>query len=397
MSPSHPARLALAALVSLTAAPAQTLTGVDVLAAEECAALRGRKVGLITNHTGRTADGRRTVDVIAAASDVALTALFSPEHGWDGVLDEKVGDTIDAATGLKVFSLYGQTRKPTPAMLADVDTLVFDIQDIGCRFYTYIATMRNGLEAAAEHGLRFVVLDRPNPIGGLAMAGPVMRDAGRDFVGAHTIPLRHGMTIGELARMMVGEAGIDVELDVVRCAGWQRADWWHHTGLPWVNPSPNMRRLTQALTYPGIGLIEGTNLSVGRGTDTPFEILGAPWIDARALAADLNGRGLPGVAFEPVHFTPDASKHRGTRCGGVHVLVTNWQTFQPVRTGVHVACALRARFGDAWDTKRLNWLLKDDPTAAAILAGEPADQIVAAWQGRLKVFAMRRRPFLLYE
>ena len=158
-----------------------------------------------------------------------------------------------------------------------------------------------------------------------------------------------------------------------------------------------MRRLTQALTYPGIGLIEGTNLSVGRGTDTPFEILGAPWIDARALAADLNGRGLPGVAFEPVHFTPDASKHRGTRCGGVHVLVTNWQTFQPVRTGVHVACALRARFGDAWDTKRLNWLLKDDPTAEAILAGEPADQIVAAWQGRLKMFAMRRRPFLLYE
>ena len=400
MTPSPILRLslvALAAVAATAAARAQARTGVDVLAADGCAALRGRKVGLITNHTGRTADGRRTVDVIATGDGVELTALFSPEHGWQGVLDEKVGDTVDAATGLKVFSLYGETRRPTAEMLQGVDTLVFDIQDIGCRFYTYIATMRHGLEAAAEHGLRFVVLDRPNPIGGVATAGPVLTEARRNFVGAHTIPLRHGMTVGELARMMVGEAGIDVDLQVVRCEGWQRADWWQHTGLPWIDPSPNMRRLTQALTYPGIGLIEGTNVSVGRGTDTPFEVLGAPWIDARRLAADLNGRDLPGVAFVPVHFTPTSSKHKGARCGGVHVLVTDWRSYQPVRVGVHVACALRELFSDDWDTKRLDWLLKDEASADAILAGEAADDVVARWQKPLRTFGLRRRPFLLYE
>jgi uncharacterized protein YbbC (DUF1343 family) len=397
MTPSRSIRIGLAALVALAAAPAQTKTGVDVLVADGCAALRGRKVGLITNHTGRTRDGRRTVDVLAANDDVELAALFSPEHGWEGVLDEKVGDTVDAATGLQVFSLYGETRRPTAEMLRGLDALVFDIQDIGCRFYTYIATMRHGLEAAAEHGLSFVVLDRPNPIGGVAMAGPVLTEARRNFVGAHTIPLRHGMTVGELARMMVGEAGIQVDLQVVRCEGWRRADWWQHTGQPWINPSPNMRRLTQALTYPGIGLIEGTNVSVGRGTDTPFEVLGAPWIDARALTADLNARALPGVAFVPVHFTPTSSKHKDRRCGGVQVLVTDWRDYEPVRVGVHVACALRALCPDEWDTKRLDWLLKDEASAAAIVAGAGADDVIARWEKSLRTFAMRRRPFLLYE
>ncbi len=372
-------------------------TGADVLAESGCSQLRGRKVGLITNHTGRTAAGRRTVDVIATSEDVELVALFSPEHGWEGQLDAEVGDTTDAATGLPVFSLYGETRRPTPTMLAGLDALVFDVQDIGCRFYTYVATMRSGLEAAAEQDLEFFVLDRPNPIGGVAIAGPVMRAERRDFVGAHTIPLRHGMTTGELARMMVGEEGLDVDLQVVRCRGWQRADWLYHTGLPWIAPSPNMRRLTQALTYPGIGLIEGTNVSVGRGTDTPFEILGAPWIDARRFAADLNSRGLAGVAFVPVHFTPASSKHRGRRCGGVHLLVTDWRAYQPVRVGLHVACSLHSLFPSDWQTARLDWLLKDEATAAAILAGVDADEIAAAWRGRLKTFEMRRRPFLLYE
>ncbi|MFN3241331.1 MAG: exo-beta-N-acetylmuramidase NamZ domain-containing protein [Planctomycetota bacterium] len=397
MTPPFSAGLAALALGALAPLAAQTRTGVDVLAAADCKQLQGRKVGLITNHTGRTADGRRTVDVLAASEHVQLVALFSPEHGWQGVLDEKVDDTVDAATGLKVFSLYGKTRKPSDEMLQGVDTLVFDVQDIGCRFYTYTATMRNGLEAAAERGLRFVVLDRPNPIGGIAMAGPVLQNQRRDFVAAHTIPLRHGMTIGELARMMVGEAAIEVDLQIVRCQGWQRADLWHDTGLPWIDPSPNMRRLTQALTYPGIGLVEGTNVSVGRGTDTPFEILGAPWIDARVFAADLNARRLPGVTFVPVHFTPDSSKHRGKRCGGVHILVTDWATFEPVRTGVHVACSLHARFADDWDTRRLDWLLKDEASTAAILADTPADEILSTWKAKLRTFAMRRRAFLIYE
>ncbi|MGK0154051.1 MAG: hypothetical protein ACI9SE_001002 [Neolewinella sp.] len=367
------------------------------MVAEECAQLRDRKVGLITNHTGLSLNGRRTVDVLHEAKEVTLVSLFSPEHGWLGVVDKKVGDTIDKATGLKVFSLYGKTRKPTDEMLRGIDTLVFDIQDIGCRFYTYIATMRAALEAAAQHKLRFVVLDRPNPIGGLAMAGPVMKNSRRDFVGAHTIPLRHGMTAGELARMIVGETGLRVQLDVIACTGWQRADFWQDTGLTWVNPSPNMRRLTQALTYPGVGLVEGTNVSVGRGTDTPFEILGAPWCDGTQLANHLNAAQLPGVAFVPVRFTPTSSKHKDIECGGVHILVTDWRAFEAVRTGMHIACALHSLFADDWDTKRLDWLLKDQASHDAILAGTKADDIISTWRQPLDLFRLRRSPFLIYE
>ncbi len=399
---AHRFAAAAATLLSALAAAAQSdawpqQAGVDLLAGRECEQLRGRKVGLITNHTGRTRTGERTVDVIAAAEGVTLVALFSPEHGWDGVLDEKVGDTRDRATGLPVYSLYGETRVPTPAMLQGIDTLVFDIQDIGCRFYTYLSTMRNGLEAAAAHGLRFVVLDRPNPIGGVRMEGPVLAADRRDFVGTHRIPLRHGMTAGELARMIAGEDGLQVDLQVVPCLGWQRADFWDHTGLVWINPSPNMRSLTQALLYPGIGLLEGTNLSVGRGTDTPFEVLGAPWCNGVLLARRLRAAKLPGVTFVPIVFTPDASKFRGEACSGVNVVITDWQTFEPVRTGIHVACALRALHPDAWDTKRLDWLLKHEPSADAIVAGEPADAIVARWQKDLDLFRIRRKPFLLYE
>jgi len=374
-----------------------TLPGIDVLASDGCAMLEGRKVGLITNHTGRSHDGTRTVDVLANANGVTLVALFSPEHGWEGKVDSKVGDSTDEKTGLPVYSLYGETRAPTEAMLAGIDTLVFDIQDIGCRFYTYLSTMRNCLEAAAAHKLRFVVLDRPNPIGGVRMEGPVLADNRRDFVGTHRIPLRHGMTAGELAKMIVGENGLLVDLQVVPCTGWQRADLWDRTGLPWINPSPNMRSLTQALLYPGIGLLEGTNLSVGRGTDTPFEVLGAPWCDGVALAARLRTADLPGVTFVPVTFTPDASKFRGDPCSGINVVITEWRTFEPVRTGIHVACALRAQHEKEWDTSKLDWLLKHEPTRDAILAGKPADPIVASWQKDLDLFRMRRKAFLLYE
>ncbi len=391
-----------AALVSIAfvvaPATAQVRTGIDVVAHSEGghAALRGRKVGLITNHTGRTLDGRRTVDVVRAAKDVTLVALFSPEHGWEGKVDEKVGDTRDEATGLPVFSLYGETRVPTDAMLQGVDTLVFDIQDIGCRFYTYVSTMRNCLEAAAAKNLRFVVLDRPNPIGGIAMEGPLLAAGATDFVAAYNVPLRHGLTAGEFARMLVGEQGLAVDLHVVACEGWQRVDTYDATGLPWIDPSPNMRRLSQAIVYPGIGLLEGTNLSVGRGTDTPFEILGAPWCDGVRLAATLRAAKLPGVTFVPVHFTPTASKFRGERCGGVHVLLTDWRAFEAVRTGIHVACALRALHSEAWDTKKLDWLLKHPATRDAILAGTAAETIVASFTKDVALFRLRRKPFLLY-
>jgi len=389
--------LSLLSLSSAQVPPPVTQTGIDTLANDGCALLRGRKIGLITNHTGRTSDGRRTVDVLFKTAGVQLMALFSPEHGWEGKVDSKVADTKDEATCLPVYSLYGETRVPTDTMLAGIDTLVFDIQDVGCRFYTYLSTMRNCLEVAASKKLRFVVLDRPNPIGGVRIEGPVLGDDRRDFVGAHRIPLRHGMTAGELAKMIVGEDGLQVDLHVVPCVGWQRADLWDRTGLPWINPSPNMRSLTQAMLYPGIGLLEGTNLSVGRGTDTPFEVLGAPWCDGVQLAARLRAANLPGVTFVPVSFTPAASKFRGEPCGGVNVVITDWRTFEPVRTGIHVAGALRGQHGKDWNTDKLDWLLKHEPTRDAILAGKPADEIVASWQKDLDLFRMRRKPFLLYE
>lgn len=376
---------------------AQVRTGADVLAAEGCAQLAGRHVGLITNHTGRTADGRRTADVLHAGKDVHLVALFAPEHGALGELDSKVPDGIDGPTGLPIHSLYGETRTPTGSMLAGIDTLVFDVQDVGCRFYTYVATMRNCMEAAAQHSVRFVVLDRPNPIGGVLVEGPVLAQDRVDFTGAHRVPLRHGLTTGELARMIAGEEGVRVDLDVVRCEGWQRADTFDRTGLLWIAPSPNLRRLPHALLYPATGLLEATNLSVGRGTDAPFELLGAPWCDGVALAAQLRAADLPGVAFVPLEFTPTASVFRGERCRGVQVVVTDWRTFEPVRTGVHIACALRALHGDQWDTARLDALLKHAPSAGAIRDGEAADAIVATWRKDLELFRMRRKPFLLYE
>ncbi|HEX5052034.1 MAG TPA: DUF1343 domain-containing protein [Planctomycetota bacterium] len=373
-------------------------TGIDVVAAGGAApALRGRHIGLVTNQTGRTSDGRRTVDVLAAADGVRLVALFSPEHGWNGVLDAVVDDTVDEATGLPVHSLYGATRAPTAQMLQGLDTLVFDIQDIGCRFYTYVSTMRNCLEAAAANRLRFVVLDRPNPLGGLRMEGPVLAAERRDFTGAHRIPVRHGLTVGELARMIVGEDGVEVDLVVVPCEGWHRADLWDRTGLPWIDPSPNMRSLTEALLYPGIGLLEATNLSVGRGTGTPFEVLGAPWCDGLALAAALRAAGLPGVTFVPVHFEPSSSRFHGERCSGVHVIVTDWRTFEPVRTGVQIACTLHALHATQWDTSKLDRLLKHEPSCRAMLAGEKPADIVAGWRKELDLFRMRRQPFLLYE
>lgn len=389
--------LSAALAIAQSPAPVPCRTGADVLARDGVAELRGKRIGLITNHTGRTHDGRRTIDVLAASEGVRLVALFSPEHGSDGAADSAVADGVDTPTGLPIRSLYGTTRVPDATMLAGIDALVFDVQDIGCRFYTYLSTMRNCLEAAAAHDLLFVVLDRPNPIGGVRLEGPVLDGARRDFTGAHRIPLRHGLTAGELARMVVGEDGVQVELVVVRCEGWQRADTFDRTGLPWIAPSPNMRRLQQALLYPGIGLLEGTNLSVGRGTDTPFEVLGAPWCDGMRLAAALRTAALPGVAFVPLEFTPSASKFAGERCSGVQVAITDWRTFEPVRTGVHVACALRTLHADAWDTKALDWLLKHEPTFRGILAGTAADTLVAGWQKDLELFRLRRRPFLLYE
>ena len=374
------------------------LTGIDVLKRDRFAQLKGRKVGLITNHTGLSREGESTAALLAEADGVELVALFSPEHGFEGKLDESgIGDSRDPATGLKVYSLYGETRKPTAAMLADLDTLVFDIQDIGARFYTYPSTMARAMEAAAEQGKRFVVLDRPNPINGLDVEGPVL-DAGREsFVGFHTIAVRHGMTIGELATMYRAERKLDLDLEVLRMEGWRRSDYFDATALTWVNPSPNMRSLTQATLYPGIGLLETTNLSVGRGTDTPFEIFGAPWLDGVKIATALNQQRLPGVRFVPVRFTPDSSKFKDEQCSGVNVIIVNREAFRPVETGLSIAVQLRKDHPDDWETKSFDRLLIDKAVYDAVVSGKPVDGMQHVYESELADFKQRRLQHLLYE
>jgi uncharacterized protein YbbC (DUF1343 family)/CubicO group peptidase (beta-lactamase class C family) len=377
---------------------AGVLTGIDVLQRDGFRQLAGRRVGLITNHTGRTREGVSTVQLLHEAKNLQLVALFSPEHGFEGRLDvSKIGDTQDKATGLKVHSLYSETRKPTAEMLADIDTLVFDIQDIGARFYTYVSTMGEAMRAAAEQKKRFVVLDRPNPIGGIDVAGPML-DRGREsFVGFHRLPVRHGMTIGELACLFQDELKLELELEVVQCEGWKRADAWDATGLTWVNPSPNMRSLTQAFLYPGIGLLETTNLSVGRGTDTPFEVIGAPWLDGRKLAAELNDRSVPGVRFVPIEFTPTGSKFANQPCGGIHIVIIDRSKFEPLRTGFEIAAQLRKLYAVDWDAKAYDRLLGNEQTLRSLLAGETSDNILEAARNGVDGFLRRRSQFLLYE
>ena len=370
--------------------------GIDVLARDGFKPLVGRRVGLITNHTGINRDGRSTIELIHGAPNVDLVTLFSPEHGLKGVLDTKVADSTDPLTGLKVYSLYGKTQRPSAEMLQGIDTLVFDIQDIGARFYTYIATMGYAMEEAARHNLRFVVLDRPNPITGTRAFGP-LNDVDGKFTAYHTIPLVHGMTTGELAQMFKAERKIDVELVVVEMEGWRRNMWFDETGLLWVNPSPNMRSLTQATLYPAIGLIEACKVSVGRGTDAPFERFGAPWIDGRRLAARLNGLGLAGVRFIPFQFTPTSSKFKGQECGGVQIVLTDRDAFDPIETGLSIVRELKDLFGGAFDIERVNRLLFGQQVLKGVQASHGPTQYTPLWNDDLHEFMRRRAAFLLYN
>ncbi len=372
------------------------LTGLDVLVEQEFAALAGRKVGLITNHTGVDYRGRSAITLLHDAPNVNLAALFSPEHGIHGKLDTHVQDSVDSGTGLKIYSLYGKTRRPSAEMLAGVDTLVFDIQDIGTRFYTYIATMAFAMEAAAEHGLHFVVLDRPNPITGTRVFGPFNTSDGH-FTAYHHMPLVHGMTVGELATMFNEERKIGADLHVVKMKGWQRDMWYDQTGLVWIDPSPNMRSLTQATLYPAVGMIEACRISVGRGTDTPFERFGAPWVDERRLAATLNERGLPGVRFVPFRFTPTASKFKGESCGGVQVLLIDRNAFDPAEAGLWIAHALETLHESDFDHEKVTRLIFNDELVARIPDGPQGRRWKDAWREELARFEKVRALYLMYR
>jgi uncharacterized protein YbbC (DUF1343 family)/CubicO group peptidase (beta-lactamase class C family) len=382
---------------ALTPEQADVLNGIDVLARDGFKELQNLRVGLITNHTGRDRNGRQTIDVLREAPGVKLTALFSPEHGIRGQADEKVSDSKDEKTGLPVYSLYGETRRPKPEQLKDLDALVFDIQDVGARFYTYMSTLGYALEEAAKARIPVFVLDRPNPIGGLDVEGPVADADKLSFTAYQQIPVRHGMTAGELARLFNEQRKIGCDLRVVKMENWRRGMWLDATGQVWVNPSPNMRSLTEATLYPGVGLLETTNVSVGRGTDTPFELVGAPWLDGQKLAAYLNGRSLPGVRFVPVRFTPHASVFKDQECGGVNLIVTDRARFRPVRTGLEVAVALRRLYPNDWKVEDYKRLLVNDDTLERVRRADEPEAIERAWQPALAEFRRARARVLLYK
>jgi uncharacterized protein YbbC (DUF1343 family)/CubicO group peptidase (beta-lactamase class C family) len=372
------------------------LNGIDVLAKQQFAPLKGLRVGLITNHTGADRERNPTIDLLHQAPGVTLKALFSPEHGIRGALDEKVPDSMDQKTGLPIFSLYGESRSPKPDQLKDLDALVFDIQEIGCRFYTYISTMGNCLEAAGKAKLKYFVLDRINPINGFAIDGPVLRGE-TSFTGFHSIPVRHGMTMGELARMFNAERGFQADLTVIPMQGWTRDLWFDQTELPWINPSPNMRSLTEATLYPGIGLLETTALSVGRGTGTPFEVVGAPYINDLKLAEELNRIGLAGVRFVPIRFTPTASVFKDKPCAGVNIVLTDRVRCPIVDLGMAIAQTLHRLYPKEFDLDKFNRLLVHRATIEAISAGKSLAEIRQSWAADLEAFQKRREAYLLYK
>src|SRR5262249_51743364 len=371
---------------------------IDVLERDGFKQLEGRRVGLITNHTGRDGKGRSTIDVLAAAKNLKLVALFSPEHGLRGIEDTHVGDTRDDKTGLPVYSLYEKDRRrPTAEMLKGIDTLMFDIQDVGARFYTYTTTCGYALEEAAKNKIKFVVLDRPDPINGYEIEGPVTdSEFTNQFISYHSVPVRYGMTIGELAMLFNSERKINADLTVIKMEGWRRADYYDGTALTWVNPSPNMRNLTEALLYPGIGLLETTNLSVGRGTDTPFEVIGAPWVDGSKLAEALNRAGHAGVRFVPVRFTPKSSKFANEECGGVNIVVTDRGSFHPVATGIEIAYQLNRLHPGVWKLDDYLRLLVNRAALAALKQGKTPSEIATTWQTGLAEFASIRKKYLIY-
>ncbi len=371
-------------------------SGIDMLASKKFAPLSGLRVGLITNHSGLDSAGRRTIDLLSKAPQVKLAAIFSPEHGLSGKEEGKISPTIDPSTGLPVYSLYGDTKRPKEKMLRSLDALVFDIQDAGARFFTYITTMAYAMEAAAKKEIAFYVLDRPNPITGTLVQGPIMDEEFKSFTGYYPLPVRHGMTVGELAEMFNVENRIGAKLRVIKMEGYRRSDWYDETGLPWVSPSPNLRTVTEAILYPGVAMVEGANVSVGRGTDSPFELLGAPWIKAKELTAYLNNRKIQGIRFLPVDFIPKSSCFKDRMCQGVQVVLVDRQALDSPALGVEIASALHRLYPKDFQLCKTSGLIGSREILRAIKEDQDPNSIVQKWQGPLEQFCKLRSKYLLY-
>src|SRR5579863_8912962 len=381
-------------LTNAPAAPGATEPGAGPAVAK-------KRIGVLTNQTGIDASGKRTIDVLAEAPGLELDAIFSPEHGIAGTLDTThVGNSTDAATGIPVYSVYGGTdaaRRPSPDVLHNLDAIVFDVQDAGARFYTYETTLGYFLESAAKANVEIYVLDRPDPVTGAFVQGPVSDPRRENFTNYWTVPPRHGMTLGELAKMFNTERGINARLTVIPMDGWQRGDWFDSTGLEWINPSPNLRSVTEAALYPGVGLIEGTNVSVGRGTDSPFELVGAPWIKSRELAAYLNGREIPGVRFVPITFTPASAVYSGLACQGVNIVLSDRNGLDAPELGIELAAALHKLYPADFKIERMPDLLVNQSVYDALVAGEDPRRIAQDWQEGLEKFEKIREKYLIYK
>jgi uncharacterized protein YbbC (DUF1343 family) len=386
-----------AATTKHAARPGRVQLGIDVLESEKFAALRGKHVGLITNHTGLDSQGRLTIDLLTHAPGVTLVALFSPEHGLAGRNDERVDSTKDAATGLPIYSLYGATLRPTDQMLQGLDALVFDVQDAGVRFYTYTTTMAYCIEEAAKRNIAFYVLDRPNPLGGEIVEGPTLDADKTSFTAYFPLPIRYALTIGELAQMFNAENHIGCDLHVIAMKNWHRNYFFESTGARWIPPSPNLRTLKGAILYPGLEILQNAGVSVGRGTQTPFEEFGAPWIIGEDVAAALNARHLPGVHFASDAFIPVVGLYSGQRCGGVSVRVTDRAAVRSMQVGIEVATILKRLYPSNFDAEKLMFLLGNADTVRQLQEGVSPEAIVSSWSDDLSAFDATRRKYFIYK
>ena len=372
-------------------------TGLDVLEAEKFALLRGKHVGLITNHTGLDYQERTTINVLAHAPGVQVVALFSPEHGIAGHSDEKLASSKDASTGLPIFSLYGDHLRPTDEMLQGIDALVFDVQDAGVRFYTYTTTMAYCMEEAAKRKIAFFVLDRPNPLNGDIIEGPMLDGDKTSFVGYYPLPVRYGLTIGELAQFLNTENHINADLHVIPMKNWHRNYFFESTGLKWIPPSPNLRTLKGSLLYPGLEILQNAGVSVGRGTEAPFEEFGAPWINGEDIAEILNAKGLPGVHFANQPFIPVSGLYAGQRCGGVGVRVTDRAALRSMRVGLEIAATMHKKYPSQFDVTKILFLMGSDSTIQQLQSGTPVNEIIASWAKALAAYDATRRRYFLYK
>jgi len=394
---SSPAILAAGKASAKKGRPGRVQSGLDVLEIQKFAPLKGKRVGLITNHTGLDAQEKTTIDRLAHAPGITLVALFSPEHGLAGRMDDKVTSTKEPSTGLPVYSLYGETKQPTDEMLNGIDALVFDIQDAGVRFYTYTTTMGYCMEAAAKKGIAFYVLDRPNPIGGEIVEGPMLDYDKRDFVAYFPLPVRYALTIGELAQLYNTENKIGADLHVIQMRNWHRNYFYESTGLRWVPPSPNLRTTKGAILYPGLEILQNAGISVGRGTEAPFEIFGAPWMNGEEVASALNAKHLPGLKFVAQLLIPVSGLYAGQRCGGVSIKIGEKSAVRSMRMGLEIAAVLKKLYPDKVDLAKTITLLGNAATVEELRIGAPPEKIVADWKDDLAAYEKTRRKYIFYK